>query len=684
MNIKKFLHKIAQMADFQTPVEPVVEQPQPIPQEEPVLQGVPQLGPQAPEMAPVMIQTDVAEWKPSRGRNKGTAYYYLQLMNVPSGPISEHFKVLGYKFNNKFNVWSKQVKHDNVLGVEAELNEVSQQFNTPISMDAIAKLQDIFGFSGDTSTEIGGDDAASDIQKIKFMDVEDKEKFAIAKDVVRQKLVEIVDNIATPETQAFLDQLTSLNNKFYKYSRLNSMLIAWQNAGIDPTSGKAVPRSGTVSSLGAWDKKFGRKIKDEEVGKGMDIFVPTGGGTKPVQPATMATLLNGISRFMGMNGGDAPLEGENIAKFLGFMKSLIANSKKDFGKGKIWKTNYDYMLSVINKNRDSIKTVNQLAGYLKGKLDSGEKDEYSAPLRFKIGPVYDMEQTEVIPGQEDKDPKAEMDRVEGMWLGQNNSPDERTISIRDLAMKAAGNGKIWKGKNITVGLDENTGRAGGRSTGEEIQISDKSVGERELYTLMHELAHSVLHFGDKRAMSTSEERETDAEGAAYVVMGHYGFTNSNERTYNYLANWTQKNKNAKDFIMTRFEPILEAANAIIAGIEQQKMEDYGSRTASNWYSRIVLSKISDTGEGIYIKYAHYSEPEQKGEGRGGPGQFGERRLDDWSSDHREEIAIMTAIVKRQDWTAFEQYRQKLLNHYESPYNQQIVNSIVSAATQGKI
>jgi len=165
------------------------------------------------------------------------------------------------------------------------------------------------------------------------------------------------------------------------------------------------------------------------------------------------------------------------------------------------------------------------------------------------------------------------------------------MSIRELAIKAAQTGKILKGDPINVGLNKDTGEAGGWSSGEEIQLSDRIGGERQLFTLMHELAHSVLHFKDRNKRDfTRAHAEVDAEGTAYVVMGHYGFSD-NQRAYNYLANWTKNQKDSENFIKERFQPILEAANAIIAGIEKQKVEDYGGGAviASNWYKRILVA-----------------------------------------------------------------------------------------------
>ncbi len=84
----------------------------------------------------------------------------------------------------------------------------------------------------------------------------------------------------------------------------------------------------------------------------------------------------------------------------------------------------------------------------------------------------------------------------------------------------------------------------------------------------------------------------------------------------------------------------------------------------NWFKKIL---------------SHYSEKEQLGEGRGGPEQFDERKLEDWGGEHREEIAIMTRMIQEQDWVNFEEYKQKLMDHYNAPYNKSIVDGIVSAA-----
>jgi hypothetical protein len=87
-----------------------------------------------------------------------------------------------------------------------------------------------------------------------------------------------------------------------------------------------------------------------------------------------------------------------------------------------------------------------------------------------------------------------------------------------------------------------------------------------------------------------------------------------------------------------------------------------------------------------FKLAHYSEPEQKGEGRGGTGQFGDRRIEEWGGEHREEIARMIQHIENgyatKNWSGFDAYKEELMNVYSPPHNKQIVNSIVASA-QGK-
>lgn len=590
MNIKEFLEKLLKKAQtgmgqemfpdapVVSPTVPTLEQPQTPPTTpQPPQQGEGQFGPTIGEPEGGGIQTALVPWK---------QYFYLNLSNVPTGPDDAFLVNLGYKYNKRFDQWGKQVNIDNAFSIEGELDSIQAQFRVPVFRDAMEDIRKTFALDKPVvqTPEI------DEIKKIKTdKEIDSKEKYKVAEEFVRNSLQKIVDNIGTPETEAFLDSLTNLNNMFYKYSYLNTMLIAMQNWEKDPETGELIRRSGRVANKDKWEKDFGRKVRDDEIARGSDVFAPM---IANIKSSGIKVLLNAINSYIKAFGdGDFST---TIGRLYGFIRKKIPTGRTK-KKGFISKGLYEYFNKEVQANRDKFSTLSDVYQYFSEAADAGEVGEESVEkilMGFKMGPVYDMDQTDIIPGQEHKDPMQEIERVEQLWLGTNNTDTEKTMSIRDLAVKAASSGKIVSGQNIAVGLDKRTGPAGGWSKGQEIQISDRIAGERQLFTLIHELAHSVLHFGDEKRKHTRAEAEVDAEGTAYVVMGHYGFSD-NQRAYNYLANWTAKQEKAGDFIKDRFEPILEAANAIIAGIEMQKLEDYGGKAATvamNWFKKIIVAK----------------------------------------------------------------------------------------------
>ena len=47
----------------------------------------------------------------------------------------------------------------------------------------------------------------------------------------------------------------------------------------------------------------------------------------------------------------------------------------------------------------------------------------------------------------------------------------------------------------------------------------------EFSTLVHEIAHEMLHRGDRRTLTTKQVRETEAEAVAFVVCQSVGLQN---------------------------------------------------------------------------------------------------------------------------------------------------------------
>lgn len=680
MNIRKFLKKLAQVADFQqvnAPAETGEVQGFPAEGEQGVIEPAQQTAVEPAvndmETGQFIIETALAPWTPFRGPNKGKTSYYLQLLNIPQQiqpEQSELLTTLGYKFSKAINPsakmpkgraasWSKLVNESNALTIDGELDNISQAFGVAVSKNVIDEIRQVLNIDQDFTTEMTGD-ISEDVKKIKYTNVTQQQ--AVAEEMLKSKLTEMAENLNSEETKAFIDQYLAVkkatSQKVHPYSFMNSMLISWQNFDMNE-DGKRVNRSGFIAPASLWKKEFGREISPES--QGMEIFVPTG-GKKTFKGGGQSALLTALGQFSAMNGGRVDLTNDdNIRKMFGFFKGLVA-------KKQMYQSNVSFLSNKFNKNREQFKTVKDIQDYLGGMLQRKEEENYYASQNFLVKPViFDIDQTTVIPGQEHKDPKPKMDAIRGMWLGMRNEPDKLTDTLYEALADGARNGLLTEGKPINIETKD-TGRAGGWSSGGDIAIGKDSQGERRFRTLVHEAAHEILHWGQDRGGLSHKQKEIDADATAYVVLNHYGVGTGAE-SLNYISLLT-KNKND---VMDRLQPVLKASNAIIAAIEKQKGIEYDDanpkQAKTNWYGR--------------FKLAHYSEPEGKGEGYGGTGQFGERRIEEWSDEHREEIKIMAGIIKRQDWAEFERYKQKLMESYQAPKNKTIVDSIVASAMNGQ-
>ena len=366
---------------------------------QPPQQGVDQIGPETVHTVHSGIQTTLASWK-------GGKRYYLQLMGVPSDPTGDTFLTgMGYKYNQKYRTWSKEVNLNNAHEIEVELDTIENNYNVPVFRDALQDIDTIFNLSEETVKS----EEATNIQKLKGEQIDGKEKYKIAEEYVQQSLEKIVENINTPETQAFLDALTNLNDKFHQYSLVNSFLIAWQNGYIDPATGKMKRRSGRVASKGKWEKELGRQVKPEEIMKGSDVFVPR---ISDIKSSGISVLIGAIRGYLAWKG-DGDFQ-SNIAPLYGFLKSKMKKNGQKWKKGMISTGLYGFFSEEINKNRPHFNTIGDVLDHFIGKQAEGEAGDVVQKILtgFQMGPVYDMDQTEVIPGQEHKDPKVQIEAVE--------------------------------------------------------------------------------------------------------------------------------------------------------------------------------------------------------------------------------------------------------------------------------
>ncbi len=83
-------------------------------------------------------------------------------------------------------------------------------------------------------------------------------------------------------------------------------------------------------------------------------------------------------------------------------------------------------------------------------------------------------------------------------------------------------------------------------------------------TLVHELAH---HLDDELAQSTAEERETVAEGSAYMVLAHFGL-DTGAYSFRYIAVWAGQ-KDGVVILRKVLERIQRISRGLIEAIDEQ-------------------------------------------------------------------------------------------------------------------
>ena len=95
---------------------------------------------------------------------------------------------------------------------------------------------------------------------------------------------------------------------------------------------------------------------------------------------------------------------------------------------------------------------------------------------------------------------------------------------------------IIRGKGIELNYATDLGGAFGLSHGNRISILADLPKAQTFSVLAHELAHELLHRGDRRSETTKAMRETEAEAVAYVVCRSVGLP-ATKSSSDYIQLW---------------------------------------------------------------------------------------------------------------------------------------------------
>lgn len=191
-------------------------------------------------------------------------------------------------------------------------------------------------------------------------------------------------------------------------------------------------------------------------------------------------------------------------------------------------------------------------------LDNEVKKGY--PVRFVPVYVFDISDTEPI------DERGEIPPIP-TWF-EESEPTERTKELYKYLSEILDN----MGVKLTKG--DAKGGEKGYSAGNHINMSSEIEGAGEVSTLIHELAHELMHWKKSSIYYQGDEvkydaaiKELQAESVAYTVMKHYGLSVQHQATY--LALW----KANKEKILANIKVISDVSKFIIDEIDKQAGTD---------------------------------------------------------------------------------------------------------------
>ena len=136
----------------------------------------------------------------------------------------------------------------------------------------------------------------------------------------------------------------------------------------------------------------------------------------------------------------------------------------------------------------------------------------------------------------------------------------------------------------------------GYSAGNKINISSAKEGAGEISTLVHEIAHELMHWKKSsiyyQENTNGELRELQAESVSYVVLKNYDLPTEHHSTY--LALW----KANKDKIKANLKVISSVASFIISEIDKiekrnQKNEVINEQSKKDIENELKLNEIKN-------------------------------------------------------------------------------------------
>lgn len=172
--------------------------------------------------------------------------------------------------------------------------------------------------------------------------------------------------------------------------------------------------------------------------------------------------------------------------------------------------------------------------------ETAKSDEEKAIVRFKAAYVFDVSQT-------DGEPLPEFATVQGDPAGH----------LERLKQFVADQG-------IALDFSASIAPARGVSRGGRIELLPNLSPADEFSVLAHEIAHEMLHRGERRTDTNKTIRETEAEAVAFVVCQSIGL-----ETGTAASDYIQLYSGDKQTLASSLAFVQETATAIISALQPQ-------------------------------------------------------------------------------------------------------------------
>jgi len=155
----------------------------------------------------------------------------------------------------------------------------------------------------------------------------------------------------------------------------------------------------------------------------------------------------------------------------------------------------------------------------------------------------------------------DVDQTEGKELPSLTDVRGDVTGFRERLIEYVGS------QGIKLSYSEKIAPAKGLSTGKRITLLTGMQPAEEFSTLVHELAHEMLHRSERRTLTTKQVRETEAEAVAFVVCQSLGLE-TGSASADYIQLWSGSAK----LLQESLEVVQRTAAVILGGIAPKPTE----------------------------------------------------------------------------------------------------------------